>query len=119
MSMFLNATIPGFEEVEYLATLVPLLTSSNPNAIIKNMALDHINLLCNNSTSTPDNTCDPGFILDPLNGTCFISLKIAQNYWQAIEACANLESELVGFDNDIQVQTILKLLNEGIISSWY
>ncbi len=119
MPMFLKEIMPGFEAIPYLAALVPLLTSSNPNATIQNMALSQIHQFCNNSTLTPEITCDEGFVFDPLTGLCFISLIGTRNFWQGNEDCVKQGSELVGLDNDIKVQGILKLLNEGNISPRY
>ncbi len=117
--MFFNATVPGFDAIAYLATLVPLLTSSNPNATIQAMAISQIHQFCNNSTLTPEITCDEGFVFDPLTGLCFISLNGTRNFWQGNEDCVKQGSELVGLDNDIKVKGILKLLNEGNISLTY
>ena len=111
--MFINEILPGFEVGEYLLSLVPLFTANNPDTTLHNMAMQKMNKFCSNSTLTAGNTCDPGFIFDPLSQLCFITLNETKNYWQANEECFKLGSEVVGFDNDTQAQGILNLLNKG------
>ncbi len=113
LSMFFNTTLPGLKVDDYLGALVPLLTTSNPEATIQNMAIEVINKFCNNFNTTPAILCEPGYIWDELSGFCLISLNGTQNYWQAIEDCIQLGADLVGFDNNLQVKGILKLLNSG------
>jgi hypothetical protein len=117
--MFINEILPGFEVGEYLLSLVPLFTANNPDATLQNMAIRKINDFCYNSTLTAVNPCDHGFIFDSKSGLCLISLNGTKNYWQANDECFKLGSELVGFDNDGQVQSILQLLNNGnFCRSW-
>jgi len=112
--MFINQILPGFEvDNQYLLSLVPLFTANNPNSTLQNLAIQEINKFCDNSTLTTGNICDPGFVFDSLSGFCLISLNGTRNYWQANEECFNMESQLIGFDNDIQVKGILMLLNNG------
>lgn len=113
LSMFFNTTLPGLKADDNLGAVVPLLTSNNPEATIQNMAIEIINKFCNNFNTTPSILCEPGYIWDELSGFCLMSLNGTRNYWQAIEDCIQLGGDLVGFDNNLQVQGILKLLNSG------
>ncbi len=94
-----------------LETLVPLFNSKNPDAIVLKMALDSLETVCN----FPPNICDKGYTWDPLSGLCFIVLNSSKNFWSATEACLGKGAELVGFENDNQVQGFLTLLNKGDI----
>ena len=76
------------------------------------MALDNIETVCNFTNSI----CDEGFTRDPLSGLCYIVLNSTKNFWSANEACLGVGAELVGFENDYQVQGFLMLLNKGDIS---
>jgi hypothetical protein len=113
LQLFLNATIPGFIVEDDLESLVPLLTASNPNATIQNKAISQINYLCNNLTLNSGNKCDSGFLWDELSGFCVVAINGTRNYWQANKDCSHLGADLVGFDNNVHVLGIIKLLNTG------
>ena len=73
------------------------------------MAFDAIWEVCD----FPPNLCDPGFTWDPSSKLCFIVLNSTRNYWTSAEACLDVGSELLAFDNDKQVGGFLALLKNG------
>ncbi len=73
------------------------------------MAFDEVFEICN----FPTNICDSGFTWDPSSKLCFIVLNSTRNFWTAAEACLEKNAELIGFDNDKQIEGFLTLLNNG------
>ena len=116
-SQFFNTAIPGFTVNEPADKVAPLLISRNPDASISSSAIFSTNISCNayNMSSLP--TCEPGFVLDPISSWCFQVLDQERNFWQASDACLVLGSELVEFENDLDVKGLIQLLQTGMKSS--
>ena len=111
-SSFLSEVFPGFVVGDKLDILSPLFSTRNPNSTLLNLALSNFNNSCNNSTSNvTTQSCDQGFVFDPLNGFCYKVLKKASNYWSASQSCIDVGAELVGFDNDLEVKGLISLFN--------
>jgi len=113
MNLFLQEVFPGFVLSDQIGILVPLFTSRNPNATVSNIALSSYNNSCDNSGLGQQKSCDPGYVWDAQSGRCFIALNGSRNFWDASEACHSIGAELLGFENDLQVQGFLAVLNKG------
>ena len=118
LQQFLDLFLPGMKlgptnSTDLLIDLVLLFTSKQPSEVVKNWALNLLSTCNSNESRMKVSECDYGFVLDKTSGMCYIALNGSNIFWSASEKCSSLNAELVGFQNDIQVQGFLDLLNKG------
>jgi len=78
------------------------------------------NAACANNVSTSNVKCDAGFVLDEVNGVCYIVLPTLMDYDEAAATgCPQLDAEVLDFEIENQTKGLLKLLGQGLASILY
>ena len=113
MVKFLNDNIPGLQLGDPIEQAVPLVSSRDPLSVIMTLAMKSMNSGCLNQFKMLANTCDQGFVMDNSTGWCLKGLGQPFNFWEASEHCNRFGANLIEFDNDVQVQGLIKLLKSG------
>jgi hypothetical protein len=116
---FLNSVLPGLVPGELLNSVVQLFTSKNPVASVNNIALmtPTLDMCANASTPLTQSKCNPGFVFEETSGLCFIVLNETGNYWTGLETCMKTDGQMVGFKNDLELQSLIDLSKKGKLTT--
>ncbi len=112
---FFDIHLPGIKISDRLREISPVMASMNPYAYIRMTKLKRFGdeNLCLNITSN-EPTCSAGYSLDSENGVCYKAINETRNIWDAsYVVCSNNGAKLVWFNNDNEVQGVIKLLKNG------
>ena len=57
--------------------------------------------------------CDPGFVLDAVNGMCYMIPQTIGSFESGEKFCSNFDSDVVQFENDAMVKEFINMLTTG------
>jgi len=121
---FLNSSFPGFISMDdsssvndVLTTITDcfgLISAANPDFLIHTLAaLRNGSCIDDEKNAT---ICDEGFTHDNYSERCYKMLKNGVTFYDIesnSELCQKYGAEYLIFDSDLQVQGLLKILNQG------